>query len=584
MRLLAIAGILAAQLHGAFVVEAAAQGATIRLEGDGRLGPAADEHRGTSAAYGYEGTPPSVIPAMIQLAGITSSDVVYEPGCGDARLVIAAVRAGARKGLGVDIDPDLAEVAYAEVKAAGMADKIEVRWGNALDIDMSETTVVFLFMGEPFNLIMRPLLWQQLPVGARVVSNDFAMGDWKPDRTLRVDTPARTYVLYLWTITQEIKSQAAAALPADVDPDSRSRLPLVKREALNEEGKKAYDAAAASSPTGRPQGVAAIRLHRSGVDVRWDSPVGRRLTELAIITAAREHDQPYEWSLHELEALSVGLEPEIIDIVRHRRPLTGVGDREAAIIQFGRELGTHKVTAGTYARALQLFGTTNLVDLVDLMAQYAGTAVNLTAANQWMPPQMKQFLPLPFTPPDDILPDSRSRIPAANPNPPAPSPQANRAPAGLYRRTLAPPPTGPGSMGRFARGLESLESSQGRALIALAILVTAREHDEQYDWTINEIAARKDGLDPAVIDIVRHRRPLTGLGEKEATLIQFGRELFGKHYVTAETYARANQIFGQTDLADFVVGVMAPHAREAALLTAFDQHLPPGQPPLLPVP
>lgn len=136
--------------------------------------------------------------------------MVYEPGCGDARVVIAAIKAGARKGLGVDIDPDLAEVAYAEVKAAGVEDKVEIRWGNALDVDMSEATVVFLFMGEAFNLAMRPMLWTQLRVGARVVSNDFPMGDWKADRTLRVDTPGRSYVLYLWTITQEIKRKAGA--------------------------------------------------------------------------------------------------------------------------------------------------------------------------------------------------------------------------------------------------------------------------------------------------------------------------------------------------------------------------------------
>ena len=207
--------VLAASLvscHAVIVVsQAAAQDKPIRLEGDGRLGPIADEHRGTSSAYGYEGTPPSVVPAMIELAGVTSDDVVYEPGCGDARLVIAAIKAGARKGLGVDIDPDLAEVAYAEVKAAGLADKVEIRWGNALDIDMSETTVVFLFMGEAFNLVMRPLLWQQLKAGARVVSNDFPMGDWKPDRTVRANTHARSYVLYLWTITEEIKRKAAAA-------------------------------------------------------------------------------------------------------------------------------------------------------------------------------------------------------------------------------------------------------------------------------------------------------------------------------------------------------------------------------------
>ena len=190
---------------------AAAQDTTVRLDGDGRLGPAADEFRGTSAAYGYEGTPHSVVPAMIELARIGSNDVVYEPGCGDARVLIGAMNAGARSGVGVDIDPDLAEVAYVAVKSAGLQDKVDIRWGNALTVDMSQATVVFLFMGEAFNLVMRPLLWKQLPVGARVVSNDFAMGDWRPDRIVRVDTPGRTYTLYLWTITQEVKNRAGAA-------------------------------------------------------------------------------------------------------------------------------------------------------------------------------------------------------------------------------------------------------------------------------------------------------------------------------------------------------------------------------------
>ena len=375
-------------------------------------------------------------------------------------------------------------------------------------------------------------------------------------------------------------------LPKDVHPDSRNRLPSIRREDLDERGKKAYDAAvgANNSPAG-PQGAAAIRLHKSGVDVRWDSPLGRQLTELAIITTAREHDQQYEWSLHEMEAVAVGLNPAVIDVVRNRKPLTGLDAKQAAIIQIGREtFGKHKLSSETFSRALQLFGKTNLVDVVDLMAGYAGTATNLTAANQYLPPQMKQFLPLPFTPPNDIHPDSRSRIPVSVNQAQAQGQGQGQAPTGLYRRNLAPPPTGPGSMGRAAAGLKSLEASVGRPLMGLAILVTAREHDQQYDWTLNELAARKDGLDPAVIDVVRNRKAVTGLGEKEATLIEFGRELFGKHHVSAETYARAVKVFGQRDLSDFVVGLMARHASDAGMLTAFDQHLPDGQKPLLPMP
>ena len=379
--------------------------------------------------------------------------------------------------------------------------------------------------------------------------------------------------------------QAQSALPQGVHPDTRNRLPPLNRDDLNDQMKKAYDAAMAAASGGRPEGASAIRLHRSGVDVRWDARIGRRLSELAIITVAREYDQPYEWSLHEMEAVGVGLEPSIVDVVRNRKPLTGLGEKEATIIQLGREIGKHRVSPETYARALRLFGKTDMVDAVDLMANYAGTAVSLTAANQWMPPQMKQFLPLPFTMPSDILPDSRSRIPVVNPN--ARPQQGNAggegANGGLYRRTLAPPPTGPGSMGRFAAGLKSLEASQGKALIALAGLITARQNDQQYDWTMTELMALKDGLSPGTIDAVRRNSRTAGLPDKEAILIQFGRELLGQHNVTAETYARARTTFGQQDLSDFVVNVIAPHSREDVLLTVFDQQLPAGQKPLLPI-
>jgi hypothetical protein len=184
---------------------AAAEGKLVRVQG--RLAGAergGDDHAG----YGYEGTPEPVVPKMLELAAITKDDVVHEPGCGDARILIAAMRAGAKRGVAVDIDPDLAEVAYERVRDAGLADRVEVYWGNALDVDMTDATVVFLFMGDGFNREIRPLLWRQLPVGARVVSNDYGMGDWRPDRTVSVPTPGRTYTLYLWTITGDLKARA----------------------------------------------------------------------------------------------------------------------------------------------------------------------------------------------------------------------------------------------------------------------------------------------------------------------------------------------------------------------------------------
>jgi len=350
---------------------------------------------------------------------------------------------------------------------------------------------------------------------------------------------------------------AQETLPADVYPDSRSRLP--------------------SAGAGEPPGVAAIRRHGSGVEVRWESPLGRALTELAILTVARELDQPYEWSLHEMEALAVSLDPRIIDVVRNRQPLAGLGEKESIIIQFGRELFRQRdVTDETYARALEVLGSANLVDIVALMGNYVATAIRLTAVNQHMPPGWKQFLPLPFTPPADIYPDTRSRLPYVRGS----GGNAVAGPA-LYSRVMAPEGTGPGQIRRHSGGLDSLEASVGRRLVRFASLIAARELEDQYQWTMNELAAFEDGLEPAIVDVVRNRAPVTALAEREAALVEFGRELFAEHTVSASSYARALENFGETDLVDFVE-LMAQHARDATLLIAFRQHLPAGQEPLLP--
>lgn len=373
--------------------------------------------------------------------------------------------------------------------------------------------------------------------------------------------------------------ESRGELPAvEIYPDSGNRLPLVRREDLDEQGQRAYDAAV--SAAGALRGAAAIRLHGSGVNVRWESPLGRRLTELAILTQAREYHQPYEWSLHEMEAVAVGLEPEIIDVVRYQRPMArsvpGLGDREAVIIQMGRELfGEFTLSPETYARALQLLGKSNFVDIAGLMAQYAGTATRLTAVNQHMPPGWKDFLPLPFTRPADIYPDTRSRLPLVL-RPTQTQQTATPENPELYRRGLAPEGTGPGQIRRHGAGLASLEASVGRRLMSLAVLVTSRPHNQQYHWTINELAARRDGLETAIIDVVRDNRPVTSLDAPEAALIAFGRELFGQRNISAETYAQALRVFGQRDLSDFVA-LMAQHASELPLLIAVDQRGPETQ-------
>jgi uncharacterized protein (TIGR03000 family) len=155
----------------------------------------------------YVPTPDDIAAAMVKLANVTATDVVFEPGCGDARITIAAVKAGARRGVGIDIDPERVEESRANVKAAGLADRVEIRLGDALDIrDLSEASVVFLYMGDHFNNLLRPSLWRELKVGSRVVSHRFLMGDWKPDTTVTIaSAEGGDYDLHLWTITEEVK-------------------------------------------------------------------------------------------------------------------------------------------------------------------------------------------------------------------------------------------------------------------------------------------------------------------------------------------------------------------------------------------
>jgi tRNA A58 N-methylase Trm61 len=157
----------------------------------------------------YVPTPPEASEAMVELAGVTGDDVVYEPGCGDARITIAAIRKGARRGICVDIDAERARESAANVKAAGFADRIDVREGDALDVkNLTDVSVVLLYMGDHFNLLIRPVLWRDLKVGSRIVSHRFTMGDWTPDKTVTItSSDGLTYDLHLWTITEEIKKR-----------------------------------------------------------------------------------------------------------------------------------------------------------------------------------------------------------------------------------------------------------------------------------------------------------------------------------------------------------------------------------------
>jgi 4-carboxymuconolactone decarboxylase len=195
--------------------------------------------------------------------------------------------------------------------------------------------------------------------------------------------------------------QAPPAFPADIHPETGNRFPELKREALNDAGKKLYDARGAVDA----YGPGPIRLYSPPVaqpmtDVndylRRKAGLEPRLVELAILVTAREMDCAYVWTAHEPAAQKAGLPQSIIDAVKYRRPLTSAGEKEAVIVQLGRDsIGKHKVSADTFARAVKLFGNQGVVNIVSLIGDYAATTILANVADQHVRPKDKSLLPIP---------------------------------------------------------------------------------------------------------------------------------------------------------------------------------------------
>jgi predicted O-methyltransferase YrrM len=146
----------------------------------------------------YEPSSPDVVRAMVQLASVSRRDVVFDLGCGDGRVVIAAVRERGARGVCVDIDPERIAEARANARRAGVADRIEFRQQDLFETDIRPATVVMLFLWPEVNLKLRPRLERELSPGTRIVSHWHDMGDWKPDRTVRLVSEGRERPVYLW--------------------------------------------------------------------------------------------------------------------------------------------------------------------------------------------------------------------------------------------------------------------------------------------------------------------------------------------------------------------------------------------------
>ena len=147
----------------------------------------------------YVPTPEAVVEAMLQVANVTKNDIVYDLGCGDGRIPVTAAKKYGARGVGIDIDPQRIKEANANVEKNGVGDLVKIVQGDLFEQDLSQATVVTLYLLPSLNVKLMPKLMKELKPGTRIVSHAFDMGDWKPEKELDVEGRK----VYFWTIPKK---------------------------------------------------------------------------------------------------------------------------------------------------------------------------------------------------------------------------------------------------------------------------------------------------------------------------------------------------------------------------------------------
>lgn len=144
-------------------------------------------------------SPPAVITAMLEAARVGPNDLVYDLGCGEGEVLIEAARRYGARGVGVDLDPERIKNARINAAQAGVADRITFLQQDLFKTDVRPATVVTLYLLPELNERLRPTLLRDLRPGTPIVSHDFAMGDWEPERTIEIQL-ARAHRVFLWRV------------------------------------------------------------------------------------------------------------------------------------------------------------------------------------------------------------------------------------------------------------------------------------------------------------------------------------------------------------------------------------------------
>jgi 4-carboxymuconolactone decarboxylase len=214
----------------------------------------------------------------------------------------------------------------------------------------------------------------------------------------------RIFVALIMMLGAQTQSYAVESptLPPDIDPDSLTRLPVVKRESLTEADQRIYDLVVGRSRTTVLRGPGGVSMHspKAAEPIHLlntylrDSVVGKRFFELSVLITAREVDSQYEWTSHEPAALQAGVPQSVIDVVKHDREVTGLDEKDATVIRLGRALFRDRhVDSALYAKTVQLFGRQGALELGIIMGDYAMAAVMLTLVDHQLTPGRTPLLP-----------------------------------------------------------------------------------------------------------------------------------------------------------------------------------------------
>jgi len=191
-------------------------------------------------------------------------------------------------------------------------------------------------------------------------------------------------------------AHAQNTLPPDIHPLTLSRLPPVTAQDLDEEGRRLLTARTNFTPGPGPTHITIYspRERDLGIPSGESSPVGPRYFQLAVLITAREIDQQYEWSAHEPAGLRQGLEQSVIDVVKYDREVTGLSDKDAILVSFGRALfREHRVSSELWRKMVTHFGRQHTVQIMEIMGEYFRVGLMLNAVDQHLPPERKALLP-----------------------------------------------------------------------------------------------------------------------------------------------------------------------------------------------